>query len=245
MNNNLIYGLVDPRDGQLRYVGKSTSGMKRPKSEFQRVLSGFEGRGHRCNWILGLAAANLCYKIVVIQEFDNPDILGEAEIFWIAYFRNMGFDLTNITLGGDGASGYRHTDETLSHLREIHKGKRPSAKCLSAANAAVRGSHRSHSEATKAKMSASKLGKSRKPFSDQTKLRMSEGHGGRLFRDQSGEVYTTLSEAQLSTGVDRANISAVLHGRYKQCNGFVFAYLDSEKAAKPEAPPPTVSNPKL
>ena len=35
----LIYGLVDPRDGQLRYVGKSTSGLRRPRSHwYPRVI---------------------------------------------------------------------------------------------------------------------------------------------------------------------------------------------------------------
>ncbi len=28
---NIIYGYLDPRDGQLRYVGKSSVGMKRPR----------------------------------------------------------------------------------------------------------------------------------------------------------------------------------------------------------------------
>jgi hypothetical protein len=29
---NIIYGYIDPRNGHLRYVGQSSSGMKRPKA---------------------------------------------------------------------------------------------------------------------------------------------------------------------------------------------------------------------
>jgi len=62
-------------------------------------------------------------------------------------------------------------------------------------------SDKKHSEASKAKMSLSKLGKKRKPFSEQTKKRMSESHkkmvanknnnwkGGRNFCKSIGYIY--------------------------------------------------------
>jgi len=43
MKENIIYGLFDPRDGQLRYIGKSVNGLKRPeetKAKISKKLMG-------------------------------------------------------------------------------------------------------------------------------------------------------------------------------------------------------------
>lgn len=113
----IIYGLVDPRDGQLRYVGKSCSGKKRPSNTHRRSLAGREGRTHKANWIFNLHESGFRPGIVVIQEFDSSEILSFAERHWIAYFRQMGCPLTNLTDGGDGAPGHKKTINTIQRMR--------------------------------------------------------------------------------------------------------------------------------
>lgn len=223
-NKFLIYGLVDPRDGQLRYIGKSCSGLKRPRSEYSRVLKKYEGAGHRQNWIKSLYGAGLKYEIVILQSFIDDGILEQAEIFWIAYFRKMGCSLTNLTDGGGGCSGYRHTKEALRRLSEINKGKRPSTECIEASRRANLGRFFNHTEKSKRKISESKLGNSNGPFSDEARINTSLAHGGRRFRDQRGNIYNSLSEARIATGVDRTSISRVLRGTYLQANGFIFKF---------------------
>lgn len=44
-------------------------------------------------------------EIVIVEEFDESIELNEAEIFWIAYLRGIGCDLTNMTDGGGGTRG--------------------------------------------------------------------------------------------------------------------------------------------
>src|SRR5438105_11913465 len=105
MSNFIIYGLIDPRDGQLRYVGKSVSGMNRPKAHMQHVF--LQSNTHKVNWIRQLKALGLQYGIVVIQSLDDKEMLSQAEIFWIAYFRQLGCPLTNLTAGGEGMLGHR------------------------------------------------------------------------------------------------------------------------------------------
>lgn len=109
MTRFLIYGLVDPRNGQLRYVGKSQSGHRRPKQHSMPTYLKKENT-HKANWIKQLLSENLKPYIVTIQEFEDPDILAQAETHWIAYFKQMGCPLTNQCRGGEGFTG-KHSEE--------------------------------------------------------------------------------------------------------------------------------------
>jgi hypothetical protein len=99
-----IYGLVDPITKHLRYVGLSTTGLKRPRSHISPSRLR-KDKTHKANWIRQLVKVGLQYEIVIIQSFLEADLLGEAEVFWISYFRNMGYPLTNVAPGGKGLIG--------------------------------------------------------------------------------------------------------------------------------------------
>jgi len=200
----LVYGLVDPRDGQLRYVGKSCSGLWRPTEEFNRALKGQEGANHRVNWIKNMHSSGCRYSVVVFQELESNEILSQAEVFWIAYFRGLGCKLTNMTVGGEGVvysgvhrRGYHLSDATRAKMR---------AKRLS--------------DKTKALIGAWSRGKKR---TERTKhlIQMSQPHR-RSVVDQNGVVYPTISDAARCLGLDRSNISAMLHGRLKSIGGYIF-----------------------
>jgi hypothetical protein len=46
----------------------------------------------------------------------------------IAFWRNFGCDLTNLTNGGEGISGFKHSDETRQKLSDLNKGNPPTFK---------------------------------------------------------------------------------------------------------------------
>jgi hypothetical protein len=46
----------------------------------------------------------------------------ELECERIAFWRNSGCDLTNLTNGGEGISGFKHSDETRQKLSNLNKG---------------------------------------------------------------------------------------------------------------------------
>lgn len=116
----------------------------------------------------------------------NEEELNEMEIYYIAKFnstdRTIGY---NLTFGGDGVVGFKHTEETRKKLSDAHRGK-PSpmkGKC--------------HSSKAKEKMSASRKGK---PKSPEHKAKMADSHKGKHLSEATKQK---ISEAH--QGVTPAN----------------------------------------
>lgn len=92
-----IYGLIDPRTEELRYVGKTVNPARR-MSDYRNPL---RGKSHNKNWLLNLKEADLEPEMIIIEEVDRS-VWKESEIFWIAYFRSIGCNLNNHREGGNG-----------------------------------------------------------------------------------------------------------------------------------------------
>jgi hypothetical protein len=75
-------------------------------AKLNRIGSAFEVR---------IVASGLLEKEALDLECDR-----------IAFWRNSGCDLTNLTNGGEGISGFKHSDETRQKLSNLNKGN-PSA----------------------------------------------------------------------------------------------------------------------
>jgi len=125
----IIYGLVDPRNGELRYVGQSSRGFDRPMNHWNRKRCR-EANDHCHCWIKNVLSDSLIPEIEVLQECTFEDELSEAEIFWIAYFKAIGCRLTNATLGGEGTRGFvspmkgkKHSEETKKKISIANLGK--------------------------------------------------------------------------------------------------------------------------
>lgn len=117
----LVYLLIDPRNGEIRYIGKSTRGLYRPLSHSRRgQLS--RDKSHRGNWIRQLKAAGLEPKIFFF-EYETEEVLSSVERNLIAAARADGYKLTNKTDGGDGVAGHVHTDEERRKISQKLKGK--------------------------------------------------------------------------------------------------------------------------
>jgi len=91
-----IYGLVDPRDGKVRYVGKSIN----PKARLNSHLY-YKGDNHpKDEWLNELKDNNLIPEIKIIDECDECD-WESRERYWIAEYRKKEPRLTNIADGGN------------------------------------------------------------------------------------------------------------------------------------------------
>jgi hypothetical protein len=135
----LIYALVDPRDGAVFYVGRSSNGLARPRAHFG--MAAIRDLGHlpvtrKCRRIL---AAQIEPGIVVLEEHSDGSRLNESERACIAKLRASGVSLTNVTAGGDGTCGWVPSPETRAKMSASLKGRPVSEEMRARIAATLRG----------------------------------------------------------------------------------------------------------
>jgi hypothetical protein len=115
-----IYGLFDPRNCQLRYIGKSNNPERRLR---QHITEARHSRKHRylLGWIKQLLSEGLEPAVEVLEEC-TQDIWQESEKAWIADCKEYGLRLVNGTDGGDGPFSF--TSEARENISITHKGKK-------------------------------------------------------------------------------------------------------------------------
>jgi hypothetical protein len=212
MNNCCVYFYVR-EDGTPYYVGIGTK--KRP----------FEKHAHRSH--------NIDFKpkneqqILIIHQDITREEAKQLEIEYIAKFKRKcdGGVLINLTIGGDGRNGDKHSDETKRKMSEVRKGKTISPRSI-AKMVETRKANGSFipSEETRKKMSAN--GKKNAKYG-------SNNHAARaiLAFDKNGNFigqFDTAREAaeKLNIGDCWKHIPSVCKGQRKHTNGYVFKYAD-------------------
>lgn len=131
-----------PRWGQVFYVGKGDGRRAFVKTgrniKWSRIVSKY---GYH---------VDICQK--EMTEFDAFTL----EMWLIAKYRNNGFDLANMTDGGEGASGCIRSAETRKKIGDKNRGNKHTDETKSSIRAALLG--RKYNEGTIEKMSAAKRG---------------------------------------------------------------------------------------
>src|SRR5579863_8528837 len=119
---NTIYGLVDPRTGEVRYAGRSSIGIAEPMRYIVRARKKpSKGDRHVHHALRKMMREGVEPEVWVLEEL--PDVmedlntaLNEQETLAVAFYRERGDRLTNQTDGGGGTKGYRHTPEAKEKL---------------------------------------------------------------------------------------------------------------------------------
>jgi len=124
-----IYALVDPRDGLVRYVGKSDS----PKNRLTAHLRDANG-SRKCEWLNELRAELLRPTLRVLQAVGYGSH-SDAERSWIEHFKENG--LVNGNGGGSGM--YNPTERTRLLMRKAKLGTKMSAEQIVKLSAALKG----------------------------------------------------------------------------------------------------------
>ena len=120
-SKHLVYGLIDPRTNELRYIGKSSRGLKRPKLHRQPKYR--IGKTHRRMWLMSMWEDNETVpSVLVLKECQSESEALEQEVILIAFFKQTGIDLTNGTDGGDGISGHKMTEDTRAKMSKSKLG---------------------------------------------------------------------------------------------------------------------------
>lgn len=149
-----IYTLSDPRTNEIRYVGQTNATLRK---RLQRHLR-FRDNTERTKWLKSLSENGLTPNIDFVAEATLEN-WKEEERFYIAYFRFLGFSLTNMTDGGDGNYGIIPSEETRQKKREALKGYRPEQWHIDRMNAPKNERGYTHNEAGRKKMSETRTGR--------------------------------------------------------------------------------------
>jgi hypothetical protein len=127
LTKNLIYALIDPRSGDVRYIGKSTSGLIRPKEHLQPKRTA-KNRTRNGNWVKHLLDNGLRPIIRILECKESPEELYELEKYYVKKMKEDGAKLNNHTEGGEGLFGKKHSLETKIKCSLAHGGMGPEAE---------------------------------------------------------------------------------------------------------------------
>lgn len=123
----LIYAIIDPETQSIVYVGRSSSGSRRPKSHFYD--SSFKRRSPLISWIKHKIALGHIPIITILETTNSPNKLNTLERYYIQESLQEEGNLKNLTLGGEGVLGYRRSEESKKKMSERYKGQKPSELC--------------------------------------------------------------------------------------------------------------------
>lgn len=175
-----IYFLIDPRTGEVRYVGKTT------KKLTYRLMNGHmqdSSITHKTNWVKSLKKEDLLPEIKLVKICESEYRCNYAEGFYIKLIgradKGKGI-LVNATDGGEGTTGRVLSEETKKKISKGNKGKLLGRKLPEKVKKKMMKTRSSFSEKKKKeisrKISEANKGKN---MSDETKEKLREINLGR------------------------------------------------------------------
>lgn len=246
-----VYGLHSG-DGAFRYIGKTTC---TPSARLAQHVCDSRTRRNSAvsEWIRG-QLSNGKRPVVRVLEVCEPSLGAERERAYIAAFRGIGAALLNMTDGGDGAPGCERSAETRAKMSKVNSGRvcspetkariaashigiRPGPQTRAKISAALRGRPgnwlgRKHSEESRAKMSASRIGNRNsagrtdargRKYSPETIERMREARRRYWERRRAGEAKEFRAGVTNESGAavkarsgDSRNIPGPIHTRSEE-----------------------------
>ena len=254
MNNTYyVYIHIDPVTNLVRYVGKGTG---------NRAYSMFGRSAYHKKWIDRLTKQGLSFTVEIIEKELPEQQALELEVLWIAAYRHAGMPLTNLTNGGEGISGYRHSAESRAKIAVASASKRYTEESKQKMSRSQLG--KTHTDESKKLISQKQkefcknngnqfvLGLSKGKHTEATKKQISIAGIGRevsnTTREQikvhtkmyaiqcmeTGIIYSSAKTASKQLNFNNPNaISKVCRGLSKAYKGFTFRYLDRPLYKKP------------
>jgi len=86
-----IYGLIDPTDHKIKYIGRTSRLYQRWQQHVEEVEPTVKGE-----WIIRLRAAGITPTLLILDQVEHG-ATGDIENWWIEFGRRMGWPLTNST----------------------------------------------------------------------------------------------------------------------------------------------------
>lgn len=204
-----IYKVTNLVNGKC-YIGKTVYNLEHRKK--QHLNARYRRKYAFYNALNKYGLSN--FKWETIDCCDSEDKLNELEMFYIKEFNTLAPNGYNLSLGGDGQSGYRHTEESKLKMSIARKGvpRKP------------------HSQSTKKKLSESMMGE-RNPMFGKV-----PGNAKKVLCVETNIVYDNMKVAQEMTGIHKANISSVCRGIRKHAGGFTWKFIDNDMTIPSQGP---------
>lgn len=115
-----IYVLIDPRNNEIRYVGQTHRDLK---TRFREHIIKKDTLNTHCKkWINQLLKLDLYPIMELLEEVPKED-WAIQERYWISQFKCWGFNLTNLSIGGEGCFGVKRSEETKEKMRNVAKNR--------------------------------------------------------------------------------------------------------------------------
>ena len=189
-----IYSLKDPITLEIKYIGKTIRKLEQRLA--QHYHSPNRHNYYNACWINSLKIKEL-KPIIELIDLVSDNEWEEKEIYWIKYYRDLGFKLTNYLDGGkSGMLGKHHTDEAKAKISR--KGKE---HCWYS---------RKHSQESKDKISQSV-----------SKLQLKPIYQIDINTNQIIKLWNSLKEAKEVYG---KSIGECARGKTKNSKGYIWRY---------------------
>lgn len=221
----VIYGLVDPRTGHLRYVGKTCRTMSARLVAHRTTARTGRSTVSSGVWLRELMDQGFQPDAFVLEIVPAGGDWVAAERYWIASMKLAGAILTNHSCGGEGIGGFRHTAATKAKISEKHRGKIISFAQRQAMSERLRGVPRGPYSADRCqRMAEAKRGIpspwARTPHSEEHRQKQSEA--ARRKPPMTDDQRKKLSEAakrRFMNPLERLKRSDALKGARRHPNG--------------------------
>ena len=230
-NNVYIYGLKDPRDCQIKYIGKTINIDRRYKEHIQTHRN---RKSKKNSWIINLIKNGLEPIMEIIEEC-NLDNWEEREIFWISYYKELGFNLKN-TQNGGGRTKYVFSELARKNMSDSQKIRWTRNMRNKKGNYVL--SEEERNKRSKNAKENLNIMNNLKKGSQSCKVEILQ-----LSKDKKFiKKWESLSDASRALNINAGNINKCLKGKTRSCGGFTWEYEKSDvsnnaHSVKPEAHP--------
>jgi hypothetical protein len=209
MKEYKIYTLNDPLTNEVKYVGRTIQKLSDRLRKHINIIYGKKGDTKRKNWFLELNNNNLIPTINLIDVAYSKEDANLLEIKYISFYKEKGLDLLNMTIGGSGSYGYKHSEETLNKL----KGKTFSDE-------AKNNMSKSQKEVWMKKTDEEKLDNIISQKNRKTILQFD-------LENNLINEFLSLRQIERDLGYFRANIVPCIQGKFQQAYGYIWKYKDN------------------
>lgn len=229
---HLIYGLLDPRTNVLRYVGKSSQGLKRARTHFYPSV--LKKDRTRCgNWVKSLISQGMVPIIQILEE-SSAEKSNLDERFWIASLRASGALLLNHTEGGEGTLGRPMSASVKKKLSLVNLGNKNAFGTKRSPETIALLRHRAinrpaMSEGVRKQISQTLTGRIQNP--DIVRKRSESlnlsGALNKPVKDSLGNVFKSSKAAATTHKLSRSRVCTLLKtGKFTR-NGIGFQYMET------------------